>query len=82
MARYTYLHSSDDNGLRLNRYEGDAVSGRGDEYHEAFIGLNWFIYGHKLKWQNGMQYTHMDDAADDGGKYDGWGFTSGLRAYW
>jgi phosphate-selective porin OprO/OprP len=82
VARYTYLHSSDDNGLRLNRYERNVVSGRGDEYHEIFIGLNWYIYGHKFKWQNGLQYTHMDDAADDGGEYHGWGFTSGLRVYW
>jgi phosphate-selective porin OprO/OprP len=82
VTRYTFLHSSDDNGLRLNRYERNVVSGRGDEYHEVFIGLNWFIYGHKFKWQNGLQYTHMDDAANDGGEYHGWGFTSGLRVYW
>jgi phosphate-selective porin OprO/OprP len=82
VARYTYLYSGDDNGLRLNRYERDVVSGRGDEYNEVFIGLNWFFYGHKFKWQNGWQYSRMSDAADDGGKYDGWGFTSGLRVSW
>jgi phosphate-selective porin OprO/OprP len=41
-----------------------------------------FFYGHKLKWQTGLQYTRMDDEADDGGEYDGWGITTGLRIYW
>jgi len=80
--RYTYLHSTDDNGLELNRYEDAVVSGRGDEYNEAYVGLNLFIYGHRLKWQTGLQYTRMDDAAGDGGEYRGWGLTTGLRAYW
>jgi phosphate-selective porin OprO/OprP len=82
VARYTYLTSSDDNGLRLNRYDRNVVSGRGNEYHELFAGLNWYFYGHKLKWHNGLQYTDMQDDAHDGGKYQGWGFTSGLRVFW
>ena len=82
VLRYTYLNSDGDNGLRLNRYENHAVSGRGDEYNEYFAGLNLFFYGHKLKWQSGLQYTRMDDQAKDGGEYDGWGLTTGLRLYW
>ncbi len=80
--RYTYLRSDDDNGLRLGRYENEIVSGRGDEYNEAYAGLNLFFYGHKLKWQTGLQYATMDDDPDDGGEYDGWGITTGLRIYW
>jgi phosphate-selective porin OprO/OprP len=82
VARYTYLYSSDENGLRLNRYERDIISGRGDQYHELYAGLNWYFYGHKLKWQNGLHYAYMQDDAGDGGKYQGWGFISGLRVYW
>jgi phosphate-selective porin OprO/OprP len=82
VLRYTYLDSDGANGLRLNRYENRAVSGRGDEYNEYFAGMNLFFYGHKFKWQTGLQYTTMDDAADDGGEYDGWGLTTGLRFYW
>jgi phosphate-selective porin OprO/OprP len=82
VGRYTFIGSSKNNGVRLNRYERDIVSGRGDEYHELFVGLNWFIYGHKLKWQNGLHYADMQDDAHDGGKYQGWGFISGLRLYW
>ncbi|MEM1154663.1 MAG: porin [Pseudomonadota bacterium] len=38
VARYTYLDSREENGIRLNRYERELVSGRGDEYHEFFVG--------------------------------------------
>ncbi len=82
VARYTRVASDDDNGVRLNRYESSAVSGRGDEYDEYHLGVNLYFYGHRLKWQNGIQYTRMEDDADDGGEYDGWGWISGLRLYW
>ena len=82
VSRYTFLSSSDDNGLTFNRYEDEIAPGLGDEYHEAYAGLNVFFHGHKLKWQTGLQYTHMGDKADDGGDYDGWGITTGLRIYW
>ena len=82
MLRYTYIDSSDDNGISLGRYEREVVSGRGDSYNEFYAGLNVYIYGQKLKWQTGLQYTKMDDAADDGGDYSGWGLTTGMRMYW
>ncbi len=82
VLRYTWLHSADDNGLKLNRYEREVVGGRGDEYNEAYAGVNLFFYGHRLKWQTGVQYARMDDAAHDGGAYRGWGLTTALRAYW
>ena len=44
-------------------------------------GINLLLYGHKLIWQNGVQYADMEDNAADGGRYDGWGFTSALRVY-
>lgn len=81
-TRYAYVNSSEDNGLGLGRYEKDIVSGKGNELHEFFLGLNTYIYGHKLKWQNGIQYTDMTDDAADGGSYDGWGLTSAVRISW
>lgn len=82
VLRYTYLKSADDNGVRLGRYENQIVSGRGDKYNEIHGGVNVFFYGHKLKWQTGLQYSTMKDAANDGGKYQGWGLTTGLRISW
>ena len=71
-----------DNGIRFARYENALESGRGDEYNEFYFGVNKYFYGHKLKWQTGVQYTTMDDNADDGGDYDGWGVTTGIRISW
>lgn len=82
VGRYTLVHSSSDNGLGLSRYERDIVSGKGDRVEEFYIGLNTYFYSHYLKWQNGIQYTTMDDAAKDGGEYSGLGFTSALRVSW
>ncbi len=82
VTRYTYLQSSHDNGVRFARYESDVVSGRGDEYNEIYLGLNYYLYGHKLKLQTGVQYADMQDSANDGGKYSGWAWTTGLRIGW
>ncbi|MBW2295125.1 MAG: hypothetical protein JRG94_22875 [Deltaproteobacteria bacterium] len=78
VGRYTFIHSFDDGGIRFSRYESRIESDPGDEYDEIFLGLNWFIYGHKLKLQSGFKYSWMDAARD----YRGWGWTTGLRVAW
>jgi phosphate-selective porin OprO/OprP len=81
--RYTYVHSDGPDGIRFTRYEAQALNDlRGDEYQEAYAGLNYYLYGHKLKLQTGVQYTTMRDRADNGGAFDGWSWTSGLRISW
>jgi phosphate-selective porin OprO/OprP len=82
VLRYTYLRSENENGLRLSRYDSRIVTDRGNEYNEIYAGFNVYFYGHKFKWQTGLQYTHMKDDADDGGKYKGWGLSTGLRLSW
>lgn len=83
VLRYTYLDSETVNGIRLGRYESSVTGGRGDNYREFYGGLNIFLYGHKLKWQTGLQYTRMKDAANDGGRYtSGFGVTTGIRVFW
>jgi len=82
VARYTFLNSFDDNGLRFARYESRIESGRGDRYNELFFGINWYLYGHKLKWQSGIKLTRMKDAANDSGDYRGVGWTTGFRMSW
>lgn len=81
VCRYSYVYSPDDNGVRLNRYESKIISGRSNEAHEGFVGINTYFYGHKLKWQNGVEYINTKDRANDGGKYNGWGVTSAFRMY-
>jgi phosphate-selective porin OprO/OprP len=82
VARYTFIKSSDPNGVRFARYEDHVVSGKGDEYNEIYLGLNYYFYGHKLKLQTGVQYADMRDRANDGGGYSGWAWTTGLRISW
>lgn len=88
VLRLTYIDSKDADGIRLGRYEREIVEGtdaRGDRYEEVYLGLNLFFYGHKLKWQTGLQYAHMDDREDldgGGGDHEGWGITTGLRISW
>lgn len=82
VARYTYLDSDGDNGVKLPHYEGELIGGRGDRYSEIYAGVNYFIYGHKLKLQTGLQYADMQDHAADGGAYTGWSWTTGFRVSW
>lgn len=80
--RFTFVTSKGDNGVRLPRYEGRIVDGQGNEYTEAYIGLNVFLYGHRLKWQTGVELGNMEDDANDGGEYRGIGLNTGIRIYW
>lgn len=82
VASYNYVTSEDPNGVRLDRYENRIESGRSDEAHEFYFGVNRYFCGHKLKWQSGIEYTTAKDVAADGGAYDGWGVSTGIRIGW
>lgn len=82
VGRYTFVRSEESNGVRLGRYENVVTRGRGDLYNELYAGLNYYIYGHKLKVQTGLTYADMRDRAGDGGAYDGWTWTTALRLSW
>lgn len=82
VGRYTFVESDGPNGVRLGTYENRIVAGRGDEYHEGYVGANYFFYGHKLKLQSGLQYAHMGDRANDGGAYSGLSWITGIRIGW
>jgi phosphate-selective porin OprO/OprP len=79
VGRYTYIASDENNGVRFSRYESVITGGRGNEYQELYTGLNYYICGHKLKVQTGVTYAWMEDDARDGGAYEGWTWTTGLR---
>jgi phosphate-selective porin OprO/OprP len=84
VVRYQYA-SGDNDGLRLqSRYERLAPDlsdgGRGDEYNAVYMGLNYYLYGHKLKLMGGVEYNNMSGGGD-GGDYDGWTTLVGLRMF-
>lgn len=82
VARYTLVRSDGPNGVLLGTCENREVSGRGDRYDEGYLGVNCYLYGHRLKLQTGLQYAEMDDRANDGGAYSGWAWTAGIRVGW
>ena len=82
VLRYQYATSSRDNGLVLQRrYEQKVTHGEGNNYQALYTGLNYFLYGQKLKLMAGGEYAHMKDDADDGGKYSGWTWFGAIRLY-
>lgn len=82
VGRYTFIESADPRGVRLASYESRVVAGRGDEYNELYLGANYYIYGHRLKLQSGVQWADMKDRTDSGGAYSGVALTTGLRVGW
>lgn len=77
VGRLQLATCSDPNDLRVpSRYErlvaGDDESG--NTYTAAYVGLNYYLYGHKLKLMSGLEYSNLG-----GGDYDGYTVSSGLR---
>jgi len=77
--RYNYLASEDPRGVRLARYDTFVSGQRGDEYHEFYGGLNYYICGHRLKVQTGVSYVSLNDTTVENGEYHAWQWTTGLR---
>lgn len=85
-GRLQFASSTDPDGIKLpSRYEGispenDPLTGKrtsdsaGNAYFSAYLGLNYYLYGNKLKLMNGVEYSHLG-----GGDYTGTTFLSGLR---
>ncbi len=81
-VRYQYANSNEYNGLSLQRrYEQKVTEGQGDRYQALYTGLNYYLYGDKLKLMAGGEYARMKDKADDGGEYSGWTWFGAIRLY-
>lgn len=83
VGRYTFLDSNGADGIRpQRRYENEVpdINGtRGNQYQAFYAGLNYYLYGHKLKFQTGIEYSQMKDRAHNGGAYEGWSYLGGVR---
>lgn len=76
VGSYTHIES-DDAVLSVTRYAKDLQTGKTESADEFYLGLNTFLFGHKLKWQNGATYTTTDDD-----EFEGFSYTSALRLAW
>jgi hypothetical protein len=89
VSRYLYQQSSQSEGIKLNsRYvpladsrDGsiDLNSGRGDEHHAFYLGLNYYFCGENLKLVNGLQYDDLRSAGAN--QYEGWTIGSSFRIW-
>lgn len=81
VLRGTLSVSDEDNGLApQGRYERTAGGTAGDEYKALSAGLNYYLYGHKLKLMTEMGYADMNGGTGPG--FEGWTFMSGVRVAW
>jgi len=83
VLRFQFATSNGDNGLQLQkRYEQEAVpDGFGNHYEAIYGGVNYLIFGDRLKLMTGVEYASMYDSAQDGGEFHGWTFLTGVRVY-
>ena len=69
--------------VRMSRYAYKNVTGKKVEStHNLLLGFNWYLYGHKLKWQNAIEYNFGEDLDQSGKNYSGYGLTSAFRMSW
>lgn len=83
VGRYTYANGDNDSLRAQKRYERKVPlsdGGYGDNYQSFYLGLNYYLNDHKLKFMTGIEYSDMDGGAD-GGDYDGVTIFSGFRLY-
>jgi phosphate-selective porin OprO and OprP len=83
VGRYSFsIGDGADSLTAQSRYERAAPfisgKGKGERYHAAYLGVQYFIYGDKLKLMSGAEYAHLNGGGN-GGDYDGVMFLSGIR---
>jgi phosphate-selective porin OprO and OprP len=83
VGRYTFSAGDGaDSVIAQTRYERAAPEltggGRGDQYQAADLGIQYFIYGDRLKLLAGAEYSQLNGGGN-GGDYDGWTALTGIR---
>lgn len=77
VVRYELGLSDEDNGYTTkSRYENKVDAGKGDVYNAGYLGLNYYLYGHKAKLMTGVEYANMR------GGDSTWTWISGYRLFW
>ena len=83
VMRLQYAASDGDHGLQLQeRYEQEVVpDGFGDRYLAVYGGLNYLVFGDRLKLMAGLEHSDLRDAAHAGGEFAGWTALFGVRVF-
>ncbi|MCF7816693.1 MAG: OprO/OprP family phosphate-selective porin [Kiritimatiellales bacterium] len=81
-AGVTDLEGNSDVIMSTYAQKNAGKKGTVETSHNMLLGFNWFLYGHKLKWQNAVEYNYGQNMANSGKDYNGFGLTSALRVSW
>lgn len=83
VGRYTFsTGDGPDSVFAQTRYERSAPGltggGKGENYHAGYLGLQYFIFGDRLKLLAGAEYARLDGGGN-GGDFDGLTVLTGIR---
>ena len=95
VAQYGYAGASEAQGIRTNSryvratnyggggYDGNNVtnSGRGNELHTVYAGLNYLVCGDNLKFQLGAEYSSLNTPGKEDGDVDALTYLFGFRSF-
>ena len=82
VTRYQLGLAAKDNGITtLNRQEKTLGKFTGDTANLVYVGLNYYLYGQKLKLMAGEQYDNLSGGTGVKAGYEGWTTLVGLRMY-
>lgn len=84
IARYQFAFSRQEAGLRLNkRYQRIAAPRKSDQYGSTYqalyLGINYYHFGHKLKWMNGVEWARL--GRRNSNSLESISITTGVRIY-
>ena len=82
VTRYQLGLAAKDNGITtLNRQEKTVGKFTGDTDNAVYVGLNYYVYGPKLKLMAGEQYNKLTGGTGVKAGYQGWTTLVGLRMF-
>ncbi len=83
ITRYQYGSSDQANGITmLNRQVSSVGKFTGSKYDSAYVGLNYYIHGQKMKLMVGAQYDELTGGKGANANYRGWTTLVGFRMFW
>lgn len=82
VTRYQLGLADKSNGITtLNRQQKTLGKFTGDMDNAVYVGLNYYVYGQKLKLMAGEQFDKLTGGTGTKAGYDGWTTLVGLRMY-
>lgn len=82
VVRYQLGLAAQSNGITiLNRQEKTVGKFTGDTDNAVYVGLNYYLYGQKLKLMAGEQYDDLSGGTGAMAGYQGWTTQVGLRLF-